>query len=63
MPMYDDYEDGRFANLIASEEWGVEKNTPSYRAMNAWDHMTENLVARVLALREEISKRRRREQK
>lgn len=52
-----DYDDGRFANLIASEEWGVEKGTPSYRASNAWDHVTKNLVPRMWALRHEIYKR------
>lgn len=53
----DDYEDGRFANLLASEEWGAEKGTPSYRAHNAWEYVTENLVPRMWALRNEIYKR------
>lgn len=46
---------------LAPEDWGVDKGTPSYHSHIAWDHVTDRLVPRVLALREEITERRRRE--
>lgn len=47
--------------LLAPEDWGVDKGTPSYHSPIAWDHVTDRMVPRILALREEITERRRRE--
>lgn len=47
----------------ASAEWGANPHTPSYHSSGAWEHVTDCLVPKILALREEITKRRRLEGK